>query len=268
MVHALQEAGVSIRSTNPLGVLLRRLVARNHKKLVVIDGAVAYLGGINFSDHNFAWHDMMLRIDDSCAAQFLADDFVTTWEGFNRRTSQSFGEVELHLLDGRSNPEVFAHLARLIQAAREHIYVTSPYLTFPMLDSLKDACKRGVEVTIVVPEKSNRWGVRDYLRWDTRRLPLGLRLYPGRMSHLKAMLIDEKYLVAGSSNFDYWSYRFCQEHLAIITAKDVIRSFKERVIAKDLECSRTPGPQGALAGLLGTLQVRAGMWLFALLART
>jgi phosphatidylserine/phosphatidylglycerophosphate/cardiolipin synthase-like enzyme len=54
------------------------------------------------------------------------------------------------------------------------------------------------------------------------------------MSHLKAMLIDDEYLIAGSSNFDYFSYRIHQELLAVITAPEVIAQFRERVMIPDL----------------------------------
>ena len=53
----LESAGVKIKFTNPYGASLRKLLSRNHKKLIVIDGRVAYVGGINFSEHNAAWHE-------------------------------------------------------------------------------------------------------------------------------------------------------------------------------------------------------------------
>src|SRR5215510_3490247 len=64
MMSHLTASGVEIKFTNPCGPSARKLLSRNHKKLIVIDDDVAYFGGINFSDHNAAWHDMMLRIDE------------------------------------------------------------------------------------------------------------------------------------------------------------------------------------------------------------
>jgi len=80
-----------------------------------------------------------------------------------------------------------------------------------------------------------------FVRLASRRLygPLleaGLRIYeyqPG-MTHLKAMLIDDRYLVAGSSNFDYLSYRLYQEFIAIITDGRLIADFRERVMLPDI----------------------------------
>ena len=69
MFDHLIMAGTMIRVTNPVRRNPLRYPLRNHKKLLVIDDA-AWIGGINFSDHNFAWHDMMLRIEDPAAADW------------------------------------------------------------------------------------------------------------------------------------------------------------------------------------------------------
>jgi len=78
MFRKLAASGVPVRVTNPIGLLALNYPARNHKKLIVTDD-VAYIGGVNFSDHNFAWPDLMLRIDSAAAANFLGDDFQATF---------------------------------------------------------------------------------------------------------------------------------------------------------------------------------------------
>ena len=70
MIRGLREGGVGVRFVSPLGFLFRRLAVRDHKKIVLVDDDVAYIGGINFSDHNFEWHDMMLRFEDRDIARF------------------------------------------------------------------------------------------------------------------------------------------------------------------------------------------------------
>ncbi|MEP6968531.1 MAG: phospholipase D-like domain-containing protein, partial [Pseudomonadota bacterium] len=80
MFDDLVRAGARVRVTNPVGPLYLHYPARNHKKLIVAD-EVAYIGGINFSDHNFAWRDLMLRLEDDAAAQVLARDFEATFDG-------------------------------------------------------------------------------------------------------------------------------------------------------------------------------------------
>jgi len=70
--------------------------------------------------------------------------------------------------------------------------------------------------------------------WSRPRSNIDLRLYQRGMTHLKAMLIDDQYLIAGSSNFDYLSYRLYQEIVAIITDAETIADFRERVLLPDL----------------------------------
>src|SRR5205807_3059281 len=139
-------SGVAIRFTNPYRLTPRKFLSRNHKKLIVIDDSVAYIGGINFSEHNAAWHDMMLRIDDADAVAFLRADFLSTWQDENQSDRQTFGGLELFTLDGQANRKAFQRVFDLIDAAQESIFVESPYITFPFYERLREATDRGVNV--------------------------------------------------------------------------------------------------------------------------
>jgi cardiolipin synthase A/B len=234
----LEAAGIQIKFTNPYGASPRKLLSRNHKKLIVIDAHTAYIGGINFSEHNAAWHDMMFRLDDVDAVRFLRDDYASTWDGCEQPAYHAGTNVELLTLDGRDNRRAFQHVLELIDAAQRRIFVESPYITFPFYERLRAAAFRGVEVKIVTPEQNNWRLFRNYARLESARSGIDLRLYRG-MSHLKAMLIDDDHLVAGSSNFDYLSYRLYQEIIAIFTDPGLINEFREQVMLPDLATART-----------------------------
>jgi cardiolipin synthase len=238
MSAQLASAGVAIKFTNPYGASPRKLLSRNHKKLIVIDNRAAYIGGINFSEHNAAWHDMMFRIDDVNAVEFLQKDFVSSWNGRDRFARSSVNNIELWALDSRHNRRAFQRVLELIDRAQRRVFVESPYITFPFYERLRAAAVRGVEVNIVTPEQNNWRLFRNYARLESARSGIDLRLYRG-MSHLKAMLIDDDYLVAGSSNFDYLSYRLYQEILAIFTDHRLIDNFRERVMLADIACATT-----------------------------
>ena len=248
MKRELESAGVQVRFTNPLGVTPRRLVSRNHKKLVTIDNRVSYFGGINFSEHNAAWHDMMLRVEDEDVSAFLREDFFSTWSGRNRVAQAHFDGVELFTLDGRTNRAAFQQVLDLIDNARQTIFVESPYITFPFYERLRAATRRGVSVKIVTPEQNNWRFFANYARLESARSAIDLRLFRGGMSHLKAMLIDDEYLIAGSSNFDYFSYRIHQELLAIIIAPEIVSDFRERVMIPDLANARSVECKASLVG--------------------
>lgn len=238
MIADLNTRGVAVRFVNPVGPALCRFAYRNHKKIIVVDDRISYIGGVNFSDHNFHWHDMMLRIDRKEATAFLAGDFLTSWEGRHFGGSADFEDMRLISLDGRHNADAFRPVFELIDGATESIYVQSPYLSFPFCDHLHEARRRGVAVTVVTPETNNKKAVEGYIRWEAARCNFDLWLYPDRLTHLKAMLIDGKYLIAGSSNFDYFSYHFEQETMAIITDPDFIDVFVSRVVEPDRAVSR------------------------------
>ena len=239
MMDELEGHGVEIRFTNPYGLSPRRLLSRNHKKLIVLDDGVTYIGGINFSEHNASWHDMMLRIEDDAVAAFLRDDFLTTWDGRDRVAHERFDGIEFFTADGRTNRAAFQHVMDLIDEARKSIFVESPYITFPFYERLRAATRRGVTVKIVTPEQNN-WGFfANYARLESARSEIDLRFFQGGMSHLKAMLIDDEKLIAGSSNFDYLSYRIHQELLAVITNPAIVADFTQRVMIPDLANARS-----------------------------
>ncbi|MBA4155931.1 MAG: phosphatidylserine/phosphatidylglycerophosphate/cardiolipin synthase family protein [Gemmatimonadetes bacterium] len=257
MIERLKAGGVGVKFTNPVGPFLNRFPARNHKKLILIDNEIAYLGGINFSEHNFAWHDMMLRFEDPTLHEFLSRDFEHTWAGRNQNTSGEFGDVEIHLLNGRASGESFETIFRVLDRAEREIVVQSPYLSFPFVEKLEEAQRRGVAVHVITPERNNYQTMKDYLLWRAPRAGIAVWLYPERMTHLKAMLVDDRELIVGSANFDWLSFAFCQEIVAIIRDTGVIADFRKRVVTKDLrESERFTGPARPVKGRLADLQLR------------
>jgi cardiolipin synthase len=101
-------------------------------------------------------------------------------------------------------------------------------------------------VTVLTSERHNWPLVREGLARAATRAPLELRLYPDRMTHLKALLVDRRWLVLGSANFDLWSYRWQQEYLALLNEPRLIEEFSRRVVRPDIARSaRCPGPRKA-----------------------
>jgi cardiolipin synthase len=228
MFRALAAGGVGVRRTNPIAGRLHRYGLRNHKKLIVAD-QVAYIGGVNFSDHNFAWHDLMLRIEGTGPADFLAADFDATWESRAGLSHERFGDLRLYALDGRHNARGFQDLFHAVAGAERRIDVVSPYLTFPFAEALGAAARRGVSIEVLTPNANNKPMVRHYLVDAARRLGFALRLVPD-MFHLKAMMIDDRLLVLGSSNFDFPSYYSMEEYLALIADPGLIGAFRDTVL--------------------------------------
>ena len=238
MFEELNRSGVKVKLTNPVGFLFRKFPARNHKKMLLIDDHIAYIGGINFSDHNFEWHDLMVRIDDANVTRFLKSDFLSGWQGIHRYAEKDFGDFQIHLYDGHSNERNFQTLFGTIDESQSSIFIESPYISFPFYKRLRAARKRGVTITLVTPERNN-WGpMTKYTLWEARRSDIDLQLYQNRMTHAKAMLVDDRILVLGSTNFDYVSYKTEQELAAVITEEAIIDDFRKRLVEVDLQNSR------------------------------
>jgi len=234
LVDRLEQDGARVKFVNPFGAVYQHLPARNHKKLVLVDNRVAYIGGINFGDHNFAWHDLMVRIERDDVVAFLAADFEATWAGQNLARVGRFGDLTLRTLDGPTNEASFAPVLDLLGHARRTIFVESPYFMQPFQQALSDAGRRGVAVDFVTPRENNWALLGRALSWRARGDQVRVHRYTPRMTHMKAILVDGEALVLGSANFDLMSYRFQQEYLAVFTEPRLIEDFRRRVVEPDL----------------------------------
>lgn len=271
LIAALRSGGAGVRFGRPFGFMGHRVLRRDHKKLMLFDDRVAYLGGINFSEHNFEWHDFMIRIEDAEVVRFLKRDFLCSWDGRSERASGRFSTLglDLHTLPGRGNREAFGGLVTRIGNAERSIQVISPYLGPPFTRHLAAAAARGVKVQVINPLDNNLGYLQRYLFAEAARSGFELHLYQDRMIHMKCMLIDDSVLVTGSSNFDLLSYHgFLAEIVAVIRSRSVIDDFHRRVLEPLLAGSRPFRPGDVRgSGPLARLWSTAAMGTAGLLAR-
>ncbi len=249
LVDVLESNGCKFKLTCPSGFLLSRFLHRNHKKIVVIDDRVAYIGGINFAEHNFEWHDMMLRIEDPSVARFLRDDFLKTWDGKEEAAHGRYGGIDMFGFDGATNERAFEPILEMIGGAKESIYVMSPYVTYPFFGAFRRAVKNGARVTLVAPVENNWAFLKQYATWESARSGIDVYLYPDGMTHLKAMLIDDRRLVVGSSNFDFLSWQYMHEIVTVVDDANTISEFKKRILIPDLE--RSTLYEGSVSNITG-----------------
>jgi cardiolipin synthase len=102
--------------------------------------------------------------------------------------------------------------------------------------------------------------------WEAARSGFDLRFLQGRMSHLKAMLIDDNWLVLGSSNFNWLSYHLQQDIVAVVTDRALIADFRARIVEADLQQSAPCSDRASsLRGRLSDLGLRwsAGLSILA-----
>ncbi|WP_370090159.1 phosphatidylserine/phosphatidylglycerophosphate/cardiolipin synthase family protein [Ekhidna sp.] len=231
LIDEAGEAGIEVKFTNPVGFLGQKYPLRNHKKMVVVDGKHSFLGGINFSDHNFAWHDMMVELSDAKLGSSLTQDFAKTWDGTNQSTAIKTDDGQLYLLNGSKSKSLYDDFFGHIKSAKNSVQIISPYISEPLLGVLRSVADNGVKITIVSPQENNKSIFKNIILSEQQKGYFELKEYPG-MSHMKAILIDDEKLIFGSSNYDLVSYYFEQEVVFVSQDNDLIQDFKKKVLSE------------------------------------
>jgi cardiolipin synthase len=230
--RVLREAGVRLHRALPVGLvrmLFVRLDLRMHRKIVVIDGEVAYTGSLNLVDpryfkqeaHVGQWVDAMVRVTGP-AVEGLAITFLEDWE---LETSEGLEQLrqtgDVHDLPPAgqsvvqaipSGPAFEAQavqdvLLMTIYAARHKLVLTSPYFVpdESLATALATAARRGVEVTLIVPARVDSFLVRyasQAFKGDLLQAGVKIAQFDGGLLHTKSVTVDDEFCLFGSLNLD------------------------------------------------------------------
>jgi len=193
---------------------------RNHRKLLVIDNKVAFVGGFNIHSESSClisgeqrWRDTHLRIAGPLATH-ASELFSHFWEGQHRWLPPSLTDANSQLIPNNTHKHQF-HLRNMLEAmftgAEKSIFLTTPYFV-PDRNTqqlLQSAANRGIDVRLLVPRKNDikiaRWAAN--AAYDGL-LGSGVRVfeYLPRMLHSKTIIIDGNYATLGTANLDYRSF--------------------------------------------------------------
>ncbi len=228
----LRAAGVELRPALPVG-LLRSLVGRTdlrlHRKIVVIDGEVAWTGSMNLVDPRYfkqdagvgEWVDAMLRIQGA-AVTLLAATMLGDWsletgepielliESVRLRLVQSQGSADIQVIPsgpGESGDGLLQMILALINSAQDELVLTTPYLVpdDSLLRALRGAAGRGVRVRLIVPERVDslltRYASRSYYD-DLLGSGVEIYLYRAGLLHTKSIVVDSTISMFGTVNLD------------------------------------------------------------------
>jgi cardiolipin synthase len=235
LMPELAAAGVRIHHMLPIR-LFKRLDVRNHRKIVVVDGQIGYVGSQNLIDAKYAegitYEEMMARARGPIVASlqtiFVDDWFLATGKHLNHPNHfpppEHCGEVAAQVLpSGPGYPNLNNQLlfVALIHAARERIVITTPYFIpdEPLLQAMHTAVLRGVDVHLVVSSKADQWlvGFAQHSYYE-QLLEYGVKIhaYKRNFLHAKHLTIDDSVTVIGSSNMDIRSFALNEEVNLII----------------------------------------------------
>lgn len=233
-IESVKSKGVKIKYTNPLGFLFLKYPRRNHKKMIIIDGKKMFIGGINFSNHNFEWHDFMLYLENNSLSQTIEKDFLQTWNGVNQSTEINDGLSKIFFFDGYKSKHIYNSFFTHISNAKKSINILSPYVSNPLLSFIKKKVNKNIDIKIITPSVNNKSIFKHLLARELKHNYFKLLEYQKGMSHLKAILIDNEKLIIGSSNFDFISYYYEQEIVLVTTEPEIVNEFKNKILTPDL----------------------------------
>lgn len=243
---SIAATGIQIVKFDPITFpWLNHIIPRDHRKIVVIDGRVAYTGGMNVADYYIngiegigPWHDMHIRIAGP-AVNELHKIFCKMWQKETKETLE--GEkyfpipqaqpenVRMGIVDRepRHTNKAIRHLyAQMIDNAQESIRLINPYFvpTHKVRRALKRAVDRGVDVEILISEKSDIPLTPDashYVGNNLAKRGATVHMYQGGFHHTKVMMVDHTFCTIGSSNLDSRSLRCDYEVNTIIFDREV-----------------------------------------------
>lgn len=206
LLREARDEEIDIKFSNPMLPFLLNYPARNHKKMVVVDDNISYVGGMNFTEHNFAWADLMFRHEIPALSEILDSSFSADWHRKSTNPIHTVDEsMTIYLTDGKNNREIFNPLIEKIKQA-EKVIAVSPYISWPVLDAVAQ-----VEKNRVILPKNNNKGYVSRLHNLKRYSNINYEFAEGEMLHMKLLILDDETVIYGSANFDTISYLFEQE---------------------------------------------------------
>ena len=230
---------------------------RNHRKIIVIDGLVGYIGGMNIALRyaSESWRDTMLRVKGggvyALQRAFLVDwYFVDRSLLSDRKYYPPFAD-SLVANDTLSQvvtsgpvtpyPEIMQGYVRIIMGARQYLYIETPYFlpNESVLFALKTAALGGVDVRVLCPMHSDarfvEWASRSYLR-EAVEAGVQVSLYKSGFLHSKLLVCDDAIATCGSTNLDFRSFENNFEANIFYYGEEVALKMKD-VFLKDMEQS-------------------------------
>lgn len=245
---------------------------RNHRKLVIIDGTVGYIGGMNIADRYVdggkdfpLWRDLHLRVRGP-GVNALQQSFAVDWNFMGQPLLEQIagdeeakaeipdagaaygkaGAVDLQLLTGGPVNQwmnLTLMFQKLIATARKTVYLQTPYFlpSEGLLQALQLAALSKVDVRIMLPRRSDsdmlRWASFSYVQ-ECLRAGIKVYLYDKGMLHSKAIIVDDEFATVGSTNFDFRSFEHNFEANLLIYSKEFNALMKKQFLEDQRDCIR------------------------------
>jgi len=258
--HKLRQQGVQVHGFGRAYIpfLRKKDNYRNHRKVVVIDGAIGYMGGMNIADRYYQglhwgnWRDTQIRIEGPAVAMlqhaFLCDWCYATGQLLADKkyfpVLEPKGNLPVKVLTSGpigDGPSIMQEFCRMVDQSQHYVYWESPYFipTKEVMQSICHAAHRGVDVRIIIPPRGDR-GILTPLAshsYMQEALSAGAHIYfynKGYM-HSKIMVCDDHMATVGSTNIDPRSYLLDLEINAFVEDAQYAQEIKNIYAADEKE---------------------------------
>jgi cardiolipin synthase len=233
----LISAGGKVRFFRELRYAVRFFNAnheRNHRKLLLVDECISYIGSINITAECLDWEELVLRVKGNLAVS-LRKAFLKAWNRFNlwkfKRMNLIVYEGFEILQDFPKGNSVERKYRKMILNARREILITTPYFipSGRIRAALKKAIDRGVRVKIILPKSTDSLVLDVFRRRYLGNLHRsGVKIYySSRFVHSKLLIVDRRFFLLGSSNVDYRSFMHQFEINLLGYHREVIDSLRD-----------------------------------------
>ncbi|PPA70580.1 cardiolipin synthase [Jeotgalibacillus proteolyticus] len=265
----LRAAGGEIEAFFPSKVPLinPRLNFRNHRKLIIIDGRIGYIGGFNVGDEYLGidkrfgyWRDTHLRVEGS-AVHPIQTRFILDWNQASYRYDINYsdeyfppiplkGEVAMQIVSSGPDSEweqIKNGYIKLITGAKKYIYIQTPYFIpdESLLDSLRIAALSGVDVRIMIPNKPDHmfvyWATYSYVG-ELMKAGARIYIYENGFIHAKTLVTDDTAASVGTANIDLRSFSLNFEVNAFIYHQETATNLCQ-IFIEDMELSTELTPE-------------------------
>lgn len=264
MLEELEKSNVEVAVFHriKLFLLANRLNYRNHRKIVVIDGQVGFIGGINIENKyinngkfKLFWRDTHLMVKGGGAIAKLQATFISDWNFCSENKikfnldyfSAEMGKCHKHLVQvvssgpDSSRSSIMLSCLGIIMASKKRLYITTPYFipSEAIVDAMLYAALSGVDVRMLVPGISDSKVVNAASSsYYGRLLKAGVKIYRYRKGfvHAKTIVSDDTLSVVGSANMDMRSFDLNFEINALVFSREINSELADSFMA-DIENS-------------------------------
>lgn len=246
-VRELREAGVEVR-------FFRHIFYRTHKKILLIDGRYAFLGGVNITEHARDWKDLQVEVTGRIV-QLIYRSFRRTYRltggrhtPYKPQADKSWrGRMQIWMLEnmpivGKKMLKEY-YLDKLNSAQKSIVFVTPYFIPSRwMLGAMRNALSRDVKITVLIPSDPDfliAEHINKYYAAKVTRMGIDVYYMPG-MNHAKAAMIDDEEGLVGSANIDALSFNidneigiFFKDETFVNKLKKVIEMWKKDAVLYD-----------------------------------